>query len=341
MASPESKSSATEDFSAIFSEKLIGELGAKALDFGLRLVFALVVIFIGLIIIKFICWVVGKILQRKKMDATIKGFLLSLLKGILKIVLLTIVMDILGMEVVSFVALIGALGLAVGLSLGNIASNAVAGFFILINKPFVVGEYVEAAGVSGTVFLIEIFATTLLTPDRKTVIVPNAEITGGHLTNYSREELRRVDLTLGVSYNDDIEKTKAVVASVVNSCQHALKEPAPTIRCNEHGASSVNFVVRVWAKNADYWSVFFYLQENLKHACDANGLEIPFPQVDVHLIEEEHAPRAGNDHGDDDVDQDDESEGSEDSEEREKRLKKEKKDKKKEKKDKKDKKSKK
>merc|ERR1711916_136596 len=140
MASPESKSSATEDFSAIFSEKLIGELGAKALDFGLRLVFALVVIFIGLIIIKFICWVVGKILQRKKMDATIKGFLLSLLKGILKIVLLTIVMDILGMEVVSFVALIGALGLAVVLSLGNIASNAVAGFFILINKPFVVGE---------------------------------------------------------------------------------------------------------------------------------------------------------------------------------------------------------
>merc|ERR1711991_1175952 len=164
MASSESKSSATEDFSAIFSEKLIGELGAKALDFGLRLVFALVVIFIGLIIIKIICWVVGKILQRKKMDATIRGFLLSLLKGILKIVLLTIVMDILGMEVVSFVALIGALGLAVGLSLGSIASNAVAGFFILINKPFVVGEYVEAAGVSGTVFLIEIFATTLLTP---------------------------------------------------------------------------------------------------------------------------------------------------------------------------------
>jgi small conductance mechanosensitive channel len=191
----------------------------------------------------------------------------------------------LGIQTTSFIAVIGAAGLAVGLALQGSLANFAAGVLMVIFRPFQVGDFIEGAGVSGIVEEMQIFTTQLRTPDNKTIIIPNAKITGDNVTNYTRKDKRRVDLVIGVSYRDEIGKVKGVVADVLNGDERVLKDPAPTIAVLELGDSSVNFAVRPWVRTEDYWDVYFETTEKIKKRFDAEGISIPFPQRDVHLYQ--------------------------------------------------------
>jgi small conductance mechanosensitive channel len=191
----------------------------------------------------------------------------------------------LGIQTTSFIAVIGAAGLAIGLALQGSLSNFAAGFLMIIFRPFKVGDYIEGAGVAGTVEVIQIFTTQLKTPDNKTVIIPNAALTAGNITNYSAKGTRRVDLVFGIGYGDDIDHAKNVIMDVLAKEERILKDPATTIGVVELADSSVNFAVRPWVKADDYWNVYFNLTENIKKSFDSEGISIPFPQRDVHMYE--------------------------------------------------------
>ncbi|WP_080536678.1 mechanosensitive ion channel domain-containing protein, partial [Vibrio vulnificus] len=188
-----------------------------------------------------------------------------------------------GVKTASVVAVIGAAGLAVGLALQGSLSNFAAGVLIVAFRPFKSGDYVEIGGVAGSVEAIQIFQTVLKTPDNKMVVVPNSGVIGGAITNYSRHATRRVDLMIGVSYKSDLKKTKQVIRETLEKDARILKDPDMTIGVVALADSSVNFVVRPWCKTEDYWNVYFDSMQAIKEALDANGIEIPFPQMDVHL----------------------------------------------------------
>jgi small conductance mechanosensitive channel len=191
----------------------------------------------------------------------------------------------LGVNTSSFVAVIAAAGLAIGFALQGSLANFAAGVMLIFFRPFKVGDYVEAGGVSGTVEEVQIFMTALKTPDNKAVVVPNSSITGGNIVNYSAKPIRRVDLVMGIGYGDDIKRAKQVLEQVVSEDDRVLDDPAPTIAVLELADSSVNFAVRPWVRTPDYWSVYFDLTERIKLEFDARGISIPFPQRDVHLHE--------------------------------------------------------
>ena len=191
----------------------------------------------------------------------------------------------LGIQTTSFIAIIGAAGLAVGLALQGALANFAAGFLMIIFRPFKTGHYIEGAGVAGVVEEIHVFTTQLRTPDNKTVIIPNAKLMGDNIINYSAKETRRVDLLIGVSYTDDLQKVRKVLQGILEKDDRVLKDPAPMIAVKEFADSSVNFVVRVWVKTENYWDVYFDTTENVKKRFDAEGISIPFPQRDVHLYE--------------------------------------------------------
>jgi len=191
----------------------------------------------------------------------------------------------LGIQTTSFIAVIGAAGLAIGLALQGSLANFAAGFLMIIFRPFKVGDYIEGAGVAGTVETIQIFTTQLQTPDNKTVIIPNAGLTAGNITNYSAKGTRRVDLVFGIGYGDDIDKARTIMEDILAKDERILKDPAPKIAVVELADSSVNFVVRPWVKSENYWDVYFDTTENIKKSFDAQGISIPFPQRDVHMYE--------------------------------------------------------
>jgi small conductance mechanosensitive channel len=192
----------------------------------------------------------------------------------------------LGVQTASLVALLGAAGLAVGLALQGSLANFAAGILLIIFRPFKVEDLIEAAGVTGIVEKIEIFTTQLKTLDNKTIIIPNAKLTADNIINYTKKEIRRVDLVIGVSYEDNIDKVREVVTGVLNADERILDDPSPKVAVYEMADSSVNFVVRPWVKTADYWDVYFSVMENIKKGFDAQGITIPFPQRDVHLYSE-------------------------------------------------------
>jgi small conductance mechanosensitive channel len=189
----------------------------------------------------------------------------------------------LGVQTTSFIAVIGAAGLAIGFALQGSLANFASGVMLIIFRPFKAGDFVEAGGTSGAVEAIHIFNTVLKTPDNKKVIIPNSKVTGDNIVNYSAKDTRRVDLVFGIGYEDDIRKAKQTLEQIVASDERVLKDPAPTIAVSELGDSSVNFVVRPWVNTADYWSVYFDLTEKVKLTFDDQGISIPFPQTDVHL----------------------------------------------------------
>jgi small conductance mechanosensitive channel len=191
----------------------------------------------------------------------------------------------LGIQTTSFIAILGAAGLAVGLALQGSLSNFAAGFLLIIFRPFKVGDLIEAAGVFGVVEAIQIFTTQLKTADNKTVIVPNAKLTDDNIVNWTVKGTRRVDMVFGIGYEDDIDKARSLMAEIIAQDSRILKTPEPQISVSELADSSVNFVVRPWVKVEDYWGVHFDLNEKIKKAFDANGVSIPFPQRDVHVYQ--------------------------------------------------------
>jgi small conductance mechanosensitive channel len=253
--------------------------------YGIKVVAALVILVVGRWVAMGIRGVVKRIMAKSKIDETITKFVSNLTYiGLLAFVILAALSQ-LGIQTTSFIAVLGAAGLAIGLALQGSLSNFAAGFLMIIFRPFRVGDYIEGGGTAGTVEEIQIFTTTLKTPDNKAVIVPNAKMTGDNIVNWTVKGTRRVDLMMGISYDDDIDKAKQVMADVLGKDNRILKDPPPQIALVELADSSVNFVVRPWVKASDYWSVHFDVTENIKKAFDANDISIPYPQRDVHVYQ--------------------------------------------------------
>lgn len=257
-----------------------------AMQYGPKLVLAIVVLLVGLAVIGRVTKLMRAGMDRSKAEPTLARFLTNLVSVALKALLFISVASMVGIETTSFIAVLGAAGLAIGLALQGSLANFAGGVLILMFRPYKVGDFVEAQGVAGTVFSIQIFHTVLKTPDNKVVVVPNGGISNGIITNYSAETTRRVDFVFGIGYDDDIAKAKGILKRLVEEDARSLKDPAPQIVVAELGDSSVNFKVRVWVQASDYWGLFFDMTEKVKLAFDAEGVSIPFPQRDVHLYNE-------------------------------------------------------
>ena len=255
-------------------------------SWGLRLLYAVIILIIGLWIIKRLGKLIRKAMMKREFDPSLSSFLISLLDVSLKVLLVITVASMLGIQMASFVAILAAAGLAVGLALSGTLQNFAGSVIILLFKPFKVGDFIEAQGHMGTVKEIQIFNTILNTPDNKQVIIPNGGLATGSMTNYSALPTRRVDMTFGIGYSDDIDKARDILNRLLNEDERVLKEPAPFVAVHELGDSSVNFVVRPWVEAANYWGVYFDLTEKVKKSFDAEGISIPFPQRDVHLFNE-------------------------------------------------------
>ncbi|MGD8173617.1 small-conductance mechanosensitive channel MscS [Vibrio sp. TRT 21S02] len=253
------------------------------IQYGVNIISAIVILFIGNIIVKMVANSISRMLEKKKMDKAVVEFIHGLVRYLLFVIVLIAALGRVGVQTASVVAVIGAAGLAVGLALQGSLSNFAAGVLIVAFRPFKSGDYVEIGGVAGSVDAIQIFQTILKTPDNKMVVVPNASVIGGPITNYSRHETRRVDLVIGVSYGADLKQTKEVIREALEKDTRILQEPGIQIGVLALADSSVNFVVRPWCKTADYWDVYFDSTQAIKEALDAAGIEIPFPQMDVHL----------------------------------------------------------
>ncbi len=247
-----------------------------------NVVMAIAIFVIGKWIVRHLTVSLEKLLTARKLDKTLVDFFKNVTRYLLLAMVLIAALGQLGVETAQIIAIVGAAGLAVGLALQGSLSNFAAGVLIVVFRPFKSGEYVELDGVAGSVAAIELFSTLLTTPDNKMVVVPNGKVISSPITNYSRHATRRVDLMVGVSYKSDLKQTKAVLARVLAADSRVLPHPEPVIGVSMLGDSSVNFVVRPWVKTEDYWSVYFDLTQAIKEALDQEGIEIPFPQMDVH-----------------------------------------------------------
>ncbi len=251
--------------------------------YGERLVFALLILIIGRIIIRSILRAVRRAGERKEVDATLKSFTSSIISTALYILLLLTIASTLGIPMTSFVALVGAAGLAVGLALQGSLSNFAGGVLILLFRPFSVGDFIEAQGFMGTVVDIKVLYTSLNTIDNKRAVIPNGSLSNGAVTNFSINPTRRVDLTFGISYDDSIDQAKEIIHRVIEANEEILKDPAPTVGVSAHADSSINFTVRVWCRREHFLSVMFAMNEQVKKIFDQEGITIPFPQRDVHI----------------------------------------------------------
>lgn len=251
--------------------------------YGLKVIAAVAILVLGRFAAIGIRGVIRRLLQKGRLDETLVSFVTSASYVAIMAFVIIAALGQLGVQTASFIAVIGAAGLAVGLALQGSLANFAAGVLMIIFKPFKVGDFIGAAGTAGTVEAIGVFTTELKSPDNKKIIVPNAKLTSDSITNFSANDQRRVDIVAGVSYGDDLDKVRTVLQDIISADQRVLQEPAPTIGVLELADSSVNFAVRPWVKTADYWDVFFAIQEQIKKRFDAEGITIPFPQQDVHL----------------------------------------------------------
>jgi len=251
--------------------------------YGLKVLAAILVFIVGRWIAKALKKLINKVMTKNNVDPTLVSFIGDLTYFALLAFVVIAAINQLGVQTTSFIAVIGAAGLAIGLALQGSLANFAAGFLLMLFRPFKVGDYIEGAGVAGAVEEIQIFTTQLKSPDNKKIIIPNAKLTGDNIINYSANETRRVDLVIGAGYGDDLAKVKEVLEDVLSKDDRILKNPAPTIAVGELADSSVNFVVRPWVKTADYWDVYFDTTESVKKRFDADGISIPFPQHDVHM----------------------------------------------------------
>lgn len=263
-----------------------------AVAYGIKAVVSIVIFVVGKWIAKTLSDMTEKLMTRGGVDVTLVRFVGSIVYILLLAVVVMAAIGNLGIETTSFVALLGAVGLAVGLALQGSLANVGAAVLIILFRPFKVGDLVEAAGTLGTVEEVSMFSTILGTLDGKTIIIPNSAVIGGTITNYSRKETKRVDLTFGIGYDDDLRAAKALLEEIAANDPLVLADPEPMVAVSELGDSSVNFTYRVWVNTPDYWSVYFGTIEKVKLAFDDNGISIPYPQMDVHMDQPKEEEKA-------------------------------------------------
>ena len=271
----------------MITSEMVNEFIAKALnsciDLGGRILAALIIFIIGKLIVNWINRLFAKMLERRKVDASIQSFLKSIVNITLLVLLFLAVIGKLGIELTSFAALLASAGVAIGMALSGNLSNFAGGVIILVFRPYKVGDYIEAStGASGTVTDIQIFHTVLTTPDNRVVFAPNGAMSGAVVTNYSRKDTRRVDFSFGVEYGTDFELAKSTIMEVISKDSRILKDPAPFIELGALADSSVNITVRVWVNAADYWGVNFDMNKNVYATFNEKGISFPFPQLTVH-----------------------------------------------------------
>ncbi len=261
-------------------------LATEGVKYGLKILAALAIFIIGRWLARWISKLIANATKKAKVEPTLVSFVKYLSYVAMLVLVVIAAISALGIDTMQFVALLGAAGLAVGLALQGSLANFASGVLLIIFRPFKVGDFVEVAGTKGTVKEVKIFNTVLNSPDNIRIVIPNAQVTGSNILNYTVNGTRRVDLVIGVSYEDDIKKAKEVIEVVLANDERVLEEPAPTVAVVELADSSVNFVVRPWVKAADYWDAYFDITGKVKLALESNGLTIPFPQQDVHIKKE-------------------------------------------------------
>jgi len=250
---------------------------------GINIIFAVTIFVVGRILAKGIVRVIEKLLLKTGIDPILVGFIRNIANALLFLFIIIAALNQLGVDTTSLIALLGAAGLAIGLSLQSSLQNFAAGVMLIVFRPFKVGNFIEAGGTSGVVEHITIFSTIMRTADNREVIVPNGNIYGGIITNVSARDTRRIDMVFGIGYNDDLHKAREIMQGILDADKRILKDPAAQIALAELADSSVNFVVRPWVKSGDYWTVKCDLNERIKLAFDEQGISIPYPQMDVHL----------------------------------------------------------
>jgi small conductance mechanosensitive channel len=253
------------------------------IDYASALLLAFVIFYVGRFVVGRVVSITQRVMLARKVDETLVDFVCSILRWVLLLFVTIAALSQLGVDTTSLVALLGAAGLAIGLSLQGSLGNLAAGVMIIIFKPLKKGDFVEAGGATGTVESISIFTTVMTTPDNKEIIVPNGAIIGGNITNFSARPTRRIDMVFGVSYGDDLRKARRILEEIIAADSRVLAEPAPVITVGELADSSVNFLVRPWVNAADYWAVLWDTTETVKLRFDEEGISIPFPQMDVHV----------------------------------------------------------
>ncbi|MBU3824307.1 MAG: small-conductance mechanosensitive channel MscS [Candidatus Oceanisphaera merdipullorum] len=259
------------------------------ISYAVNIAAAIIILTIGFILVRILTNGMNSLLHKRNIDNTIVDFVTSMIKYALLAFVIIAALGRVGVQTASFVAIIGAAGLAVGLALQGSLSNFAAGVMLIGFRFFKAGDYIEAAGTAGTVRSVQIFTTILMTADNRMIVVPNAKILSDKIINVSRETTRRLDLEIGVAYSADLKLTKEVLERIINEDPRVLQEPAPRIAVNNLGASSVDIIVRPWVNATDYWALKFDLLEKIKNELDANNIGIPFPQMDVHLIKDKVA----------------------------------------------------
>ena len=264
-------------------DKVLDKLLNGSVDLGLKLIVFLLILIIGFRIVKILIKLINKGKGFNKLEKSVQTFIVSFINILLKCLVLITGLAYLGIPMTSLITLFGTASLAVGLALQGGLTNMVGGLMILIFKPFKVGDYVDTHVDSGTVSEISIFYTTLVTPDNKSIVLPNGNLANSAIVNYSHFEKRRLDIDFSVSYNSDVDKVKKVILEVINSEEKILKNEDIFVRLTSHADSALVFSTRVWVKNEDYWNVKFNMLENVKIAFDKNKIEIPYPQLDVHM----------------------------------------------------------
>ena len=252
------------------------------LPWGINIVMAIAIFVIGKFVVGVLVSLAKKVMTKAKVDNILINFIASIIKTVLLLFVVVAALDQLGVDTTSMIALIGAAGLAIGLALQGTLQNLASGVMLIIFRPFSDGDFIEAAGVSGVVEEIGIFSITMRTGDNREIIIPNGEIYGGTITNNSRRDTRRVDMVFGIGYDDDLLLAKEILKRILSEDERILADPAPTVAVGELADSSVNFNVRPWCKTSDYWGVYGDIHEKVKLTFDAEGISIPYPQMDVH-----------------------------------------------------------
>lgn len=265
------------------TEKMSQIMDSYVIPWGINFVMAIAIYIIGRMVVGLLVAMLSKIMTRSKYDDMLIDFVKAIAKAVLMLFVIIAALDQLNVNTTSLAAILAAAGLAIGLSLQGSLQNFAAGVMLLVFKPFKAGDFIEAGGAMGVVKSISIFTTVMTTGDNKEIIIPNGGIYGGNITNYSAKETRRVDMVVGIGYDSDLKKAKEILKEMLAADERILKDPAPTVAVAELADSSVNFVVRPWVATADFWAVKFDFTEAIKLRFDAEGISIPFPQMDLHV----------------------------------------------------------